>query len=206
VRYISMNRVRSCTGPVTSQGITHPPFRRISVTHVPGLFCHLCARSVPTLKLPRPGFGSAAEPPTSSPARRRHAGCGMPVVSTQLLGGNRRAALASARGPRPRSLACDPLGARKRVLCMRTRIRTGGQANPRYRRGQRSLRRPPPWPERCVEKSRTGCLMTRSRVIGYSQFSTAAPASNDRCVADPRCFLRWLRWPGSWQRLRITHA
>ena len=45
------------------------------------------------VKLMRPGFGPAAELPTSSPARRRHGGCSSPVVALQLLGGNRRAAL-----------------------------------------------------------------------------------------------------------------
>src|ERR1044071_6029732 len=62
LRYNSMKRVRSFTGPVTSQGITRPPFRGTSVTHVPGLFCHLCARSVPSQKLSRPGAGPPAEP------------------------------------------------------------------------------------------------------------------------------------------------
>src|ERR1044071_8212481 len=64
LRYNSMKRVRSFTGPVTSQGITRPPFRGTSVTHVPGLFCHLCARSVPSQKLSRPGAGPAAELPS----------------------------------------------------------------------------------------------------------------------------------------------
>src|ERR1051326_989978 len=35
---------------------------------------------------------------------RRHVGCRSPVVAPQLLGGNRRAASASARGPWPCSL------------------------------------------------------------------------------------------------------
>src|ERR1044071_1725500 len=64
LRYNSMKRVRSFTGPATSQGITRPPFRGTSVTHVPGLFCHLCARSVPSQKLSRPGAGPAAELPS----------------------------------------------------------------------------------------------------------------------------------------------
>jgi len=51
-----------------------------------------------TLKLVRPGFGPAAELPAASQARRRHGGCSSPVVAAQLLGGNRRAAPALARG------------------------------------------------------------------------------------------------------------
>jgi len=50
------------------------------------------------VKLSRPGAGPAAELPAFSPAWRRHGGCSSPVVATQLLGGNRRAALASTRG------------------------------------------------------------------------------------------------------------
>ena len=46
----------------------------------------------------RPGFGPAAELPTSSPARRRHGGCNSPLGSLNVIGGNHRAALASARG------------------------------------------------------------------------------------------------------------
>ena len=46
----------------------------------------------------RPGFGPAAELPTSSPARRRHGGCRSPLAAAQLIAGNRRAAPASAHG------------------------------------------------------------------------------------------------------------
>jgi hypothetical protein len=49
------------------------------------------------VKLARPGFGPAAELPRSSQAWRRHGGCSSSVVAPQLLAGNRRAALASAR-------------------------------------------------------------------------------------------------------------
>jgi hypothetical protein len=50
------------------------------------------------VKPARPGFGPPAEPAASSPAWRRHGGCSSPVVAPQLLGGNRRAASAWARG------------------------------------------------------------------------------------------------------------
>jgi len=51
-----------------------------------------------TMTCVRPGCGPAAELPTSSPARRRHGGCSSPVVASQFLGGNRRAASVSAHG------------------------------------------------------------------------------------------------------------
>ena len=50
------------------------------------------------VKLSRPGFGPPAEPAASSPAWRRHGGCSSPLAARQFIGGNRRAALASARG------------------------------------------------------------------------------------------------------------
>jgi len=50
-----------------------------------------------TLKLVRPGFGPAAELPTSSQARRRHGGRSSRLGSTNVMRGNRRAAPASAR-------------------------------------------------------------------------------------------------------------
>lgn len=50
------------------------------------------------MKLMRPRFGPAAELPASQPAWRRHGGCSSPVGALDLLGGNRRAASASARG------------------------------------------------------------------------------------------------------------
>jgi len=59
------------------------------------------ARSPPpnfTLKLVRPGFGPAAELPVVSQARRRHGGCNSPLGAGHVIGGNRRAAPASARG------------------------------------------------------------------------------------------------------------
>jgi hypothetical protein len=49
------------------------------------------------VKLMRPGFGPAAELPASSRARRRHGGCSSPLGSLNVIGGNRRAASASAR-------------------------------------------------------------------------------------------------------------
>ena len=60
----------------------------------------LSKRSRPnfTLKLVRPGFGPAAELPASSQAPRRHAGCSSPRGFANVIGGNRRAASASARG------------------------------------------------------------------------------------------------------------
>jgi hypothetical protein len=51
-----------------------------------------------TLKLVRPGFGPAAELPTISPVPRRHGGCSSPLGSANVIRGNRRAALPSARG------------------------------------------------------------------------------------------------------------
>jgi hypothetical protein len=51
-----------------------------------------------TLKLVRPGFGSAAELPTLSQARWRHGGCRSRFGSANVMRGNRRAASASARG------------------------------------------------------------------------------------------------------------
>jgi hypothetical protein len=52
-----------------------------------------------TLKLVRPDFVSAAELPTSSQAGGgRHDGCSSPLGSANVIGGNRRAAAASARG------------------------------------------------------------------------------------------------------------
>jgi hypothetical protein len=62
------------------------------------------ARANFTLKLPRPGFGSAAELPTlaaSAVASRRL----QFALLFRLNRGNRRAALASAREPWLRSLA-----------------------------------------------------------------------------------------------------
>ncbi len=50
------------------------------------------------MKLARPGFDPAAELPTLSPARRRHGGCSSPLGSSNVIGGNRRAASTSARG------------------------------------------------------------------------------------------------------------
>jgi hypothetical protein len=50
------------------------------------------------VKLSRPGFGPAAELPAALPARRRHGGCSSPLGSANVIGGNRRAAPASARG------------------------------------------------------------------------------------------------------------
>jgi hypothetical protein len=50
------------------------------------------------VKLARPDFGPAAELPTSSPASRRHGGCSSPFCSSNVIGGNHRAASASARG------------------------------------------------------------------------------------------------------------
>ena len=50
------------------------------------------------VKLMRPGFGPAAELPTFSPASRRHGSCRSPFGSSNVIGGNRRAAQASARG------------------------------------------------------------------------------------------------------------
>jgi len=58
-----------------------------------------------TLKLVRPGFGPAAELPAPSRARRRHGGCSSRLGSPNVIRGNRRAALASARGRWPHSLA-----------------------------------------------------------------------------------------------------
>jgi len=52
------------------------------------------------VKLMRPGFGPATELPTSWPASRRHGGCSSPLGSSNVIGGNRRAAQASARGTR----------------------------------------------------------------------------------------------------------
>ena len=52
----------------------------MSVTHVPGLVCHLCARSVPPLQLTRPGFGPGLKPLGRTLASRRHAGCGSRVA------------------------------------------------------------------------------------------------------------------------------
>ncbi|HKO36402.1 MAG TPA: hypothetical protein VJV21_07980 [Pyrinomonadaceae bacterium] len=50
------------------------------------------------MKLARPGFGPAAELPASSPVSRRHGGCSSPLGSANVVGSNRRAASASARG------------------------------------------------------------------------------------------------------------
>jgi hypothetical protein len=50
------------------------------------------------LKLVRPGVGPPAEPAAFSPAPRRHAGGSSPLGSANVIGGNRRAASASARG------------------------------------------------------------------------------------------------------------
>jgi len=58
-----------------------------------------------TLKLVRPALGPPAEPAAPPPASRRHAGCRSPLGSANVIGGNRRAAPASARGPWPHSLA-----------------------------------------------------------------------------------------------------
>ena len=49
------------------------------------------------VKLMRPGFGPAAELPTVSPASWRHGGCRSPLGFSNVVGGNRRAASASAR-------------------------------------------------------------------------------------------------------------
>jgi len=57
-----------------------------------------------TMKLVRPGFGPPAEPAATTQARRRHGGCGSRCLFGRARG-NRRAATASARGPRPHSLS-----------------------------------------------------------------------------------------------------
>ena len=49
------------------------------------------------VKLMRPGFGPAAQLPAFSPASRRHGGGSSPLGSSNVMGGNRRAAQASAR-------------------------------------------------------------------------------------------------------------
>jgi len=64
------------------------------------MLLHLFCESAPPnfgVKLMRPGFGPAAELPISSPAWRRHGGCSSPLGSSNVIGGNRRAASASAR-------------------------------------------------------------------------------------------------------------
>jgi hypothetical protein len=83
-----------------------------------------------TLKLVRPGFGPAAELPTSSPACWRHGGRRSRLSSANVIRGNRRAASASGRGPWPHSLACEPLGARNRGLCQRHRRTSRGDSAP----------------------------------------------------------------------------
>jgi hypothetical protein len=50
------------------------------------------------VKLMRPGFGPAAELPASSPARWRRGSCSSPLGAVHVIGGNCRAASASARG------------------------------------------------------------------------------------------------------------
>ena len=50
------------------------------------------------MKLARPGFGPAAELPAFPPAHGVTAVASSPLGSTNVIGGNRRAALASARG------------------------------------------------------------------------------------------------------------
>ena len=49
------------------------------------------------VKLVRPGFGPAAELPALPQAPWRHGGCRSPLGSANVIGGNRRAASASAR-------------------------------------------------------------------------------------------------------------
>ena len=56
-----------------------------------------------TLKLVRPGFGPAAELPTSSPARWRHGGCRSRLGSANVMRGNRRFGFGTQ--DRPHSLA-----------------------------------------------------------------------------------------------------
>ena len=60
----------------------------------------MCRRPPPNfgVKLMRPDFGPAAELPVASPASRRHGGCSSSLGSSNVIGGNRRAAPASARG------------------------------------------------------------------------------------------------------------
>jgi hypothetical protein len=58
-----------------------------------------------TLKLVRPGFGPAAELPTSSQARWRHGGCSSRLGSPNVIRGNRRAASGFGTPNRPHSLA-----------------------------------------------------------------------------------------------------
>jgi len=72
------------------------------------------------LQLPRPGAGPAAELPTVSQAWRRHAARRRVKVKC----GERRAALASTRGPRPRSWASVSLG-RPKVAWELARILPG---------------------------------------------------------------------------------
>jgi hypothetical protein len=78
------------------------------------------------VKLVRPGFGPAAELPTVSPARRRHGGCRSPLGSSNVIGGNRRAAPASARGTGRTAYTKDvsPTNkmTRSRTLSMRLRV------------------------------------------------------------------------------------
>jgi hypothetical protein len=69
-----------------------------------------------TLKLSRPGFVPAAEPPRASSMLSADTPVAMLLGGLNNLGSNRRAAAASARGPWPRSLASRALGARKKRL------------------------------------------------------------------------------------------
>src|SRR6266516_4726763 len=111
-----MNRIRSCTGPVSFHGMTHPPFTLDSVTHVPGLFCYLCSRSVPSLELAcGPFLGTekvncmAARWPHLAPSEalvgrggQRAAGRPAPVARAQLSVGVRRTCSRTLVFPIPR--------------------------------------------------------------------------------------------------------
>ena len=66
------------------------------------------------MKLMRPGFGRAAELPAAAPASRRHGSCRSRFGSTNVIRGNCRAALASARrtGRTAYTKDVSPTGAR----------------------------------------------------------------------------------------------
>jgi len=73
------------------------------------------------VKLVRPGFDPAAELPALSPARRRHGGCSSPLRSSDVIGGNRRAARASARGT-GRTAYTKDVGRTVRSACHKTLV------------------------------------------------------------------------------------
>src|SRR6267143_1987733 len=83
-----MKRSRCSMGVASSQGIDQPPLvaQRKGVTHVPGLICYPCTRSVPRAGLTPRGTRSPAGSTIGTPSPKKNGTVHHPVVAdTRLL-------------------------------------------------------------------------------------------------------------------------